>query len=137
MPQTANANPDALIPPATWGFGEMLRMAIPSSLMLMNAVILRFVDGLMVSRLGTEYLSAQTTAAAASLVIDAIVWGTLGIISAFVSQSLGQGRKRRCARYAWASTRLSLIISTVASARSTENWNWPGMEGISRATSSP
>jgi multidrug resistance protein, MATE family len=114
MPQPPNANPDALIDPPKWGFGEMLRMVIPSSLMLMNAVILRFMDGLMVSRLGSEYLSSQTTAASASLVIDAIVWGTLGIISAFVSQSLGQGRKRRCARYAWASTRLSLIISAVA-----------------------
>ncbi len=89
-------------------------MAIPSCLMLMNSVILRFADGLMVKELGTEYLSAQRTAATSSLILDAMVWGTLGIISAFVSQAYGQRRYRRCARYAWAGARLSLFIAAGA-----------------------
>ncbi len=95
---------------ADWGFGEVLRMSAPTCMTMLNVTILRFVDGLMVSRVSSDALSAQQVAGMSGFVLEAFVFGTLGIISTFVGQSFGEGRRYRCSRYAWAGVRLGVIF---------------------------
>jgi len=95
------------------GYGEVLRLSAPTSLALLSVTIVRFIDRLMVSRLGPHVLSSIQVAGLTSFMIEAFAFGTLGILSTFVGQSLGEGRPRRCGRYAWAAIRLAMAYALI------------------------
>ena len=85
-----------------WGIGEVLRLSWPASLTMLNGTIMQFVDGLMVSRLiGRQALSAQFVAGILSFVPISLAMGVCSVINTFISQNLGAGRPRMCARYTW------------------------------------
>jgi len=94
-----------------WGFREVLLLSTPTALALLSGTIVRFVDGWMVSRVASYQFSAQFVAGLTSFVIEALAVGTLGVVGAFVSQSVGEGKRRRCGRYAWAGLHLSWLYA--------------------------
>ncbi len=98
-------------PKTSRGFGEVLRLSLPTSVALLSATIVRFIDRLMVSRLGPHVLSAIQVSALTSFMLEAFAFGTLGILSAYVGQSLGEGKPRRCGRYAWVAIRLAVAYA--------------------------
>ncbi len=85
-----------------WGIGELLSLSWPASLTMLNATLIRFVDGLMVSRVGHEPFSAQLVAGMWAFVIESFMVGMLTVVNTYVSQNFGAGRFRRTGRYAWA-----------------------------------
>ena len=92
-------------PKRFWGVGEVLKLALPTSLGMVNVTLMQFVDGLMVAHIqpnGAEALSAQFVGGMFSFVSTALAMGTLGVVNTFVAQNLGAGRRRRCSQYAWA-----------------------------------
>ena len=97
--------------PSKWGFGEVLRLSAPMSLALLSGTFVRFVDGRMVSQVTSYQFSAQQVAGLTSFVAEALAVGALGVVSTFVSQSLGAGKPRRCGLYAWAGLHLAWMYA--------------------------
>lgn len=85
-----------------WGLGEVLRLAWPASLSMLNSTVMMFVDGMMVAQVGPEALAAQFTAGILSFVPMALVLGLLTVVNTYVSQNFGARREDRCGQYAWA-----------------------------------
>jgi len=85
-----------------WGLGELLSLSWPASLTMLNATLIRFVDGLMVSRVGHEPFAAQMVAGMWAFVIEGFMVGTLTVVNTYVSQNIGAGNLHRTSRYAWA-----------------------------------
>ncbi len=86
------------------GLGEVLRMALPTSLSMVNMTLMQFVDGLMVAQIrpsGAEALSAQFTGGMLSFVPVTFMLGTLAVVNTFVAQNLGARRFNRCGQYTW------------------------------------
>ena len=79
------------------------------------SAIMRFVDGVMVSRLGPATFSAQFVGGMTAFVFEAFLLGTLTAINTFVSQNLGARRYRRCSEYTWSGLMLAVIFSVVCS----------------------
>ncbi len=96
------------------GLAEVLKLSWPAALTMLNTTIVRFVDGVMVSRVGPEPFAAQFVGGIWSFAPEAFVLGTLTVISAFVAQNLGAGRFRRCGQYAWAGVAISVIAGVLA-----------------------
>jgi MATE family multidrug resistance protein len=84
-----------------WGMGEVLRLAAPSVLNTVSFTLMQFVDGLMVSRVGHEALSAQMVGGITAFTPLCFFIGLLSCVSTFASQNLGAGRKERAALYGW------------------------------------
>lgn len=97
-----------LQPRQSWGFAEVLRLSWPAGLSMLNATLMRFVDGWMVSRLGYETSAAQFNAGLTSFVPESFAMGVLIVVNTYVSQNFGAGRFRRCGQYAWAGFLLAL-----------------------------
>ena len=88
--------------PAPWlGVGEVLRLAVPSVLNTVSFTLMQFVDGLMVSRVSKEALSAQMVGGITAFTALCFFIGLLSCVSTFASQNLGAGRKERAALYGW------------------------------------
>jgi len=88
--------------PARWlGIGEVVRLAIPTVLNMTGYTIMQFADGLMVSWVGPEALSAQLGGGISAFTCMCFFLGTLSVVSTFASQNLGAGRPERGARYGW------------------------------------
>lgn len=85
-----------------WGLGEVLNLAWPAALTMLNATVMRFVDGLMVGQVGPDALSAQLYGGMGAFVPESFAVGTLTVVSTFVSQNQGASRPGECSRYAWA-----------------------------------
>jgi MATE family multidrug resistance protein len=81
--------------------GEVLRLAVPSVLNTVSFTLMQFVDGLMVSRVSKEALSAQMVGGITAFTALCFFIGLLSCVSTFASQNLGAGRKERAARYGW------------------------------------
>jgi MATE family multidrug resistance protein len=96
-----------------WGFGEVIWLCLPAVLTMLNSTLLRFVDGIMVSKVSPDYLPAQYAGGICSFVVESFFFGMLGILNTFVSQSLGRGKPKRCGRYAWAGIRMAVLFSTI------------------------
>jgi MATE family multidrug resistance protein len=90
-----------------WGFKEVILLCLPAVLTMLNSTLLRFVDGVMISKLGPEVVTAQYTGGLSSFVMESFFFGMLGILNTFVSQSLGKGKPKRCGRYTWAGIRMA------------------------------
>lgn len=97
----------------SWGFGEVLRLSAPMALALLSGTIVRFVDGWMVSQVASYQFSAQFVAGLTSFVGEALAVGALGVVSTFVSQSVGEGKPRRCGSYARAGLQLAWLYALV------------------------
>lgn len=76
-------------------------MAVPTVLNTASFTIMQFADGLMVSRLGPQALSAQFIGGITAFTPVCFFIGLLSCVSTFASQNLGAGRPERAARYGW------------------------------------
>ena len=99
------------------GFTEVLRMAWPASVAMLGSTVIKFVDGLMVSKVGSAPFSAQFLAGMSAFVPEAMMLGLLTVINTYVSQNVGAGRYKRAGQYAWAGMAVALgsamLISTL------------------------
>jgi MATE family multidrug resistance protein len=95
--------------------GEVLRLAAPSVLNTVSFTLMQFVDGLMVSRIGHEALSAQMVGGITAFTPMCFFIGLLSCVSTFASQNLGAGRKERAALYGWQGLWLSWAAAAVMS----------------------
>jgi len=98
---TVSLNDPAKDPARWWGMGEVLRLAAPSVLNTASFTLMQFVDGVMVSRVGHEALSAQMVGGITAFTPMCFFIGLLSCVSTFAAQNLGAGRKERAARYGW------------------------------------
>lgn len=96
------------------GLREVMAMSGPIILGSLSYTIMRFVDQMVVSRLGTEALAAMGSAGVWSYVMGCFVFGIIGCVSTFVSQCYGRGEMEQCARYTWQGIHLSLLAGVLA-----------------------
>ncbi len=95
-----------------WGLGEVLRLALPAALGMINTTIMQFVDGVMVARmLGPTALAATFVAGILSFVPISLATGIFTVVNTFVAQNLGAGRASRCGRYTWQGLYLAAAFS--------------------------
>ncbi|HUT59283.1 MAG TPA: MATE family efflux transporter [Phycisphaerae bacterium] len=99
----------------TSSLGEVLRLSIPASLTMLGTTVIRFVDGLMVARLGGTLgavsISAQSAAGITAFAFEALAMGTLTVVNTYVGQNLGARRYGQCGVYAWAGVRIALLTA--------------------------
>ncbi|MDP6637389.1 MAG: MATE family efflux transporter [Phycisphaerae bacterium] len=92
-------------------------MAWPASVAMLGTTIIKFVDGLMVSKVGPAPFSAQFLGGMSAFVPEALILGLLTVINTYVSQNVGAGRYKRAGQYAWAGLAVAfgtaLLISTL------------------------
>ena len=98
-----------------WGLWEVLLLSWPAAMSMLSSTVTRFVDGLMVARLGGDLgpisLAAQTSAGIIAFAPESFAMGALTVVNTYVSQNMGAGRLKRCGEYAWAGMGLALICS--------------------------
>ncbi len=82
-------------------------MSWPASLSMLNATLMRFVDGIMVSFLGPIPLTAQFYGGLAAFVPESFATGMLGVVNTYVSQNSGANRPLLCGQY----TRAGVVIA--------------------------
>jgi len=102
---------DALEEAPGAGLAQVLQMSWPASLTMLNSTMMKFVDGLMVSRIGPQPFAAQFIAGITSFVPESLLMGLLTVVNTYVSQNLGAGRSRRTGQYAWAGLFIALIAA--------------------------
>jgi MATE family multidrug resistance protein len=87
------------------GLRQVFQIALPASLSMLGPMLIRFVDAIMVSRLGGHTgpwcLDAQGVAAMTAFSVESFFVGLISVLNTFVGQNLGAGRLDRCGRYAW------------------------------------
>jgi len=96
------------------GIGEVFKLALPTSLSMLNVVFMQFVDGLMVARIrpgGAEALGAQFVGGMFSFVPATLAMGALTVVNTFVAQNLGAGRLKRCGQYAWSGLYMAWVYA--------------------------
>jgi MATE family multidrug resistance protein len=96
------------------GLREVMTISGPIILGSLSYTIMRFVDQMVVSRLGTEALAAMGSAGVWSYVMGCFVFGIVGCVSTFVSQCYGRGDLGQCARYTWQGVYVSLVAGVLA-----------------------
>jgi MATE family multidrug resistance protein len=96
------------------GFREVMGMSGPIILGSLSYTIMRFVDQMVVSRLGTEALAAMGSAGVWSYVMGCFVFGIVGCVSTFVAQCYGRGETDPCARYTWQGIYISIAAGILA-----------------------
>jgi len=95
-----------------WGMGEVLTLAAPAALSMVNVTIMQFVDGVMVARLiGTTAFGATFIAGILSFVPLSLAMGICSVVNTFVAQNYGARRRRRCSQYAWSGLYLGLLFA--------------------------
>ena len=92
------------------GLGEVLKIAWPASVSMLNSTLMRFVDALMVSFIGAIPFSAQYMASMTAFIPESFAVGVLMVVNTYVAQNLGAGRIHRCGEYAWAGLRLAVVF---------------------------
>ncbi len=97
-----------------WGLGEVLKLAWPASLSMLNGTIMMFVDGLMVARTGPDALAGQFMGGIVAFIPCSLGIGLLNVVNTFVSQNVGAGRRKRCGQYAWAGIVLAVGMAILA-----------------------
>ncbi|MBX7257383.1 MAG: MATE family efflux transporter [Candidatus Hydrogenedentes bacterium] len=108
------------------GLSEVTRMAGPIILSSISWTMMQFVDTFMVSWLGETELAAVGSAGLWSYTMGTFIFGILGCVTTFVSQSLGRGRPQDCASYVWQGIYISIIAGVLAFAL------WPLSEPLFR-----
>ena len=99
--------------PTRFGVGEVLRLAWPASLTMLNSQMLRFVDGLMVAYVSPEAFNGQFMGGISSFALESFFLGMLLVVSTYVSQNLGADRLEKTSRYAWAGIGAALAAAVV------------------------
>ncbi|MFA6134246.1 MAG: MATE family efflux transporter [Phycisphaerae bacterium] len=84
------------------GLGEVLKLSWPASLTMLNTTLLRFVDGIMVSRVGPAAFGAQFIGGMFAFIPESFAMGALTVVNTYVSQNYGAGRLKQTGMYAWA-----------------------------------
>lgn len=84
------------------GYWQVLKVAAPASLTMLNSTIMKFVDGLMVAHVSQSAFDAQFIAGFGAFVLEAFMMGVLTVVNTFVAQNYGAGRPLRAGRYVWA-----------------------------------
>jgi MATE family multidrug resistance protein len=69
---------------------------------MMSYTVMQFIDGWMVTRLGTSAFAAQANGAMIVYMLMALFIGSLSVVNTFVSQHLGAGDPGKCGAYGWA-----------------------------------
>lgn len=80
---------------------ELLVVAVPTVATMTSYTVMTFVDGWIVSRLGTNVLGAQGIGGISAWVPQSLVYGLVQVVNTYVSQNLGAGRPRSAPAYAW------------------------------------
>ncbi len=93
-----------------WGIGEVLSVSWPASLSMLNATLMRFVEGLMISYIGPQPFAAQMIGSMAAFVPESFATGLLSVVNTYVSQNYGAGRNELCGRYTWAGLIVALAF---------------------------
>ena len=88
----------------------MLLLAGPLVAANVSRTVMSFVDFAMVSRLGSEAQAAVGPAGLVLWTLGAFGIGIMSLVSTFASQSLGRGRRARCAAYTWQGLYVSAIL---------------------------
>ncbi len=96
------------------GLREVMTISGPIILGSLSYTIMRFVDQMVVSRLGTEALAAMGSAGVWSYVMGCFVFGIAGCVSTFVSQCYGREEWENCARYTWQGVYLAAAAGILA-----------------------
>ncbi len=96
------------------GMREVMGMSGPIILGSLSYTIMQFVDQVVVSKLGLDALAAMGSAGIWSYVLGCLLFGIVGCVSTFVSQSYGRGETEHCARYAWQGIYLSSVAALIA-----------------------
>lgn len=97
-----------------WGLGELLQLAWPAGLSMLNGTIMMFVDGMMVASIGPHALGAQFVAGIMTFVPTSLGMGILTVVNTFVSQNFGAGREKRCGQFVWAGLLLAIAFAILA-----------------------
>jgi len=95
------------------GLAQVLRLSWPASLTTLNSTLMKFVDGLMVSRVGHLPFTAHFLAGITSFIPESFLMGMLSVVNTYVSQNLGAGRHERAGQYAWAGLRIAVLAAVV------------------------
>jgi MATE family multidrug resistance protein len=94
-----------------FGVGEVLMVALPASASMLSRTIMRFADGVMVSRVSNAAFASQLVAGMLAFAYEALIMGTLTAVNTYVSQNLGARRESRCGEYARSGLVLSLVLA--------------------------
>jgi len=81
---------------------EVWAQAWPTVITMISYTLMQFVDAIMVAQVSPVALAAQGSGGIWSFAPMAFLFGTISLVNAFISQSLGAGRHDAVARYAWA-----------------------------------
>ncbi len=90
---------------------DLLIIATPTVITMTSYTVMGFVDGLMVTRIGSDdvYLAAQGNGGMIVWLLMSFTLGITHVINTYVAQNLGAGRLERGASYAWAGLWISLV----------------------------
>lgn len=102
----------------------MLRIAGPNILATMAETCMSMVDFAVVSLIGPAAQAAVSSGAMVYFSLFGLLMGTLVCVTTMVSQSLGAGRIRDCAAYAWQGLWLSAAFGIIGVAM------WPIIPGL-------
>jgi multidrug resistance protein, MATE family len=94
----------------------LLALAVPNVASTVAQTLMSFTDFVIVSRMSAAS-QAQAAVSSASLMfitLLALPMGTMTCVTTMVSQSLGAGRQRDCATYAWQGIWMSLLFGAGA-----------------------
>jgi MATE family multidrug resistance protein len=80
---------------------ELLGIAGPAVVTMVSYTVMQFVDMLIVAKTGPGAVAAVGNGGITAFVTASVLFGTIGLINTFASQSLGAGRPRDGAAYAW------------------------------------
>lgn len=80
---------------------ELLSIAGPAVITMVSYTVMQFVDMLIVAQTGSGAVAAVGNGGITAFVLSSVLFGVLGLINTFTSQSLGAGRPRDGAAYAW------------------------------------
>jgi MATE family multidrug resistance protein len=94
----------------------LLRLAVPNVASTVTQTLMSFTDFLIVSRMpaASQAQAAISVAGLTFITLLAMPMGTMTCVTTMVSQSLGAGRQRDCAVYAWQGIWMALLYGTVA-----------------------
>ena len=89
---------------------DLFRLAVPSVTSALSETLLNFVDFAIVSFLGAQAQAAVTSGSMVFFCAFSFLLGMMICVTTMVSQSLGAGRPRDCAVYAWQAIFLCLLF---------------------------
>ncbi len=102
------------LPPLKQEAGKLLVLAAPMILTMVSRMLMGFIDFVMVSRLGTEATAAISPSTIFVFTIICFGMGGATSIQTFAAQSMGRGRHRDAARYAWQGFYLAGVFTALS-----------------------